>query len=171
MKIVLIFAFIFLNCVAFGQTITIDENFRVNSTRVKFNSTNHNYIAYSTIDNRKQDSLKVHIESIGLQGHVISLNLIKPISVKLVIYSDSNEFNGMHYMEIELESYELIINNDKFKIGDSIMGAISGESKVFIIGNSKHKICFDGYFYHIVGKVLRKQHEGNEYDLYDPRNR
>lgn len=171
MKTIIIFMYFFLlcNCVANGQKIIVDENVRVDSTKVEFKSTYHNYIAYTTIDTKTPDSLKVFVQSLGLSGYTLSLNLIAPLTVEIIIYSDVNEFDGKHHLRVELEKYDLIINNDKLELGDTLMGIISGETKEFLIGSSKHKIYFDGHFHHIIGKVLRKRYEGDKFDSFDPR--
>jgi len=166
---ILISFFLLFNCVANGQKIILDENIRVDSTKVEFKSTYHKYIAYTTIDNKKTDSLKVFVQSLGLSGYTLNMNFIKPMTLEIVIYSDINEFDGKHHLRVEIEKYELVINKDKFELGETLMGIISGETKEFLIGSSKHKIYFKGHFHHIIGKVLRKRYEGDKYDSFDPR--
>jgi hypothetical protein len=167
-KILMTF-FLLFNCVANGQKIIVDENIRVDSTKVEFKSTYHNYIAYTTIDNKTPDSLKIFVQSLGLSGYTLSMNLIEPLTVEIVIYSDINEFDGKHHLKVELETYKLVLNKNKFELGETLMGIISGETKEFLIGSSKHKIYFDGHFHHIIGKVQRKRYEGDKYDSFDPR--
>lgn len=165
----LFFLFLF-SCATSGQTIIINENMEVDSTKIDFKSDYGDFTAYTTLDNKKEDSLKVHIESIGLIGYVLNINFVEPMTVEFVIYSDANEFDGKHFMKVRLKNYLLVINKDKLTLGDKLMGTVSGKTEEFTVGNSTYEISFDGNFHHIIGRILRKRYEGDAYDSYDPRH-
>ena len=160
------------SCVTSGQTIIIDESIKIDSTRIEFKSNHisYDYIAYSTIDNKKSDSLSVNVYSIGLGSLGLIIKFIDNIDLSLSYYSDVNEFDGKHTLDIELENYELTINKGKLELGDTLMGIVSGETKEFEFMGKTCKFYFEGYFHHIIGKVLTKRYEGGKYDTYDPRH-
>ena len=60
----------FCTLIVSGQKIIINEGFRVDSTKIEFRGY-HNYVAYSTIDNKKSDTLIVSIYSIGLSRRAL----------------------------------------------------------------------------------------------------
>lgn len=169
MKSILIIFIILTSLKVEAQKIVFDENIEVDSTEIGFKSDFINLTAFSSIDNKRADSLIVSLTSTNLVGYTIKLDFTQNLKPTLIIFSDANEFDGKHFMEIDIRNYELTLNKEKYNLNDKLMGYINGKTENFLIENQPYVVEFNGYFSHTVGKVLRKRHVDDSYDYYDPK--
>jgi len=143
--------------------IIIDSNFKTTETQISVFS-----------DNSKQEVLKsniaknlnVYFTNAGFGGASLNLSFNDKIEPKLSLWSDYNEFDDKDTVEIELESYKITINKNRFNIGDTIMGTIESFSKKskFIKNNGSLKL--KGDFFGIIGKTILYKKNGQKF-IYD----
>ena len=150
-----------------AQNVTIDPNIKVDSTVLKISDFNYDYTAYSSVDNKKTDSLIVSISSVGHSTISVIIDLSKKPKVYVSLFSDYKEYDGKHILDIDAESYTLELNSTKFNIGDKIMARIKGRSKPVNRGKGEYQIKFEGEFRHIIGKFMIKKKAGQPYRIID----
>jgi hypothetical protein len=142
-----------------AQEVIINSEIKIDSTELKITQSDFEYFAFSTLDNRKTDSLIVTIGNVGTSVTAIKIDLTekeKP-KVKLTLWSDYGEYDGKNTLEVELEYYELELNSTEFKKGDRIMGRVKGKSKLIPNNSDGYQIEFEGEFNHIIGKLMIKK--------------
>ena len=150
-----------------AQNVKINSDIKIDSTELKINTSNYEYYAYSTFDNKKPDSLIVTIGNVGTSITAIKIDLTEKPKVELTLWSDYGEYDGKNTLDVELEYYELEINATKFKKGDKIMGRIKGKSKPIKNSLGEYQIEFNGFFSHIIGKLMIKNKDGQNYRIVD----
>ena len=152
-----------------AQNVTINPNIKFDTSELVITERDYEYYAYSTFDNRKNDSLVITIGNVGTSVTGIKINLTNKPKVELTLWSDYGEYDGKNTLDVELEFYDLHLNGTEFKKGDKIMGRINGKSKPIKSSLGDYQIEFDGYFSHIIGKLMIKKRAENNYRIIDNR--
>lgn len=150
-----------------AQNIKINSEIKVDSTEIKISKSDFDYYAYSSFDNKKTDSLIVTVGTVGTSVTAIKIELTENPKVYITLWSDYAEFDGKETIDIELEAYDLELNATEFKKGDQIMGRIKGKSKPISNSLGEYEIEFDGEFKHIIGKLMIKKKDKQNYRIID----
>ncbi|PQV44318.1 hypothetical protein CLV33_1261 [Jejuia pallidilutea] len=152
-----------------AQEVVIKSEIKIDSTELKITQSDYEYYAYSTLDNRKTDSLIVTIGNVGTSVTAIKIDLTKTERPKvgLTLWSDYGEYDGKNTLNVELEFYELELNATEFKKGDRIMGRVKGKSRIIPNNSGGYQIEFDGEFNHIIGKLMIKKKAEHSFRIID----
>lgn len=154
---------------SYSQSFKVDSELKVDTTFVT--AIQYRYINYMfmTSDNKKPDSLGIYLYSME-SGIGVNIDMTDEPKLGVSLFSDAPQYDGKHFKKVEFESYELTLNTTEFNLGDKIYGYFKGISKPttdnpeFI---KDSKIIFEGYFMHIVGKIILKERENDPYDIVD----
>ena len=152
-----------------AQEVVIKSEIKIDSTELKIIKSDYEYYAYSTLDNRKTDSLIVTIGNVGTSVTAIKIDLTeteKP-KIRLTLWSDYGEYDGKNTLNVELEFYELELNTTEFNKGDRIMGRVKGKSKIIPNNSGGFQIEFEGEFNHIIGKLMIKKKAEHSFRIID----
>ena len=150
-----------------AQNVNLDSNLSFESTDIKIVENDSEYHAYSSYDNNKTDSLTVSVGNVGVGGVIIRINLIDEPTIELYRWSDYNQFDGKNTIKVDLDYYELDLNSTEFESGERIMGRMTGKSKPIKNSLGTYQIEFDGFFSHILGKLMKKKRADENYRIID----
>ncbi|WP_242133456.1 hypothetical protein [Aestuariivivens marinum] len=148
------------------KNIIINSQFRTSKTDLKVNINNGlSEVLHSSMCNDRLDSLSIIISNIGLGGSSLRILINNQINPKIVLWSDYEQYNNKHTVDIELESYDLTLNKRKFNLGDTIMGYIKCESKPSNFVKNNASLQIEGDFFSIVGKSILMRKDGKKFIL------
>ena len=145
----------------------INSELKIDSTELKISQSDFYYFAYSSLDNKKTDSLVVSISTVGTSSTAIKIDLTNKPKASISLYSDIPEYDEKHVLDIEFEYYDLELNATNFKISNRIMGRIKGKSKPIKNSSGHYQIEVDGEFSHIIGKLMIKKKADQNYRVFE----
>jgi len=135
-----------------GKKIVINSKFKSNNTNLRVEDKLDNFAYYlkSSYDTNNKEVLRVHFFMPNVGGESLVIDFSDKITPKVKLWSDTKQYDGEYYKFIDLENYKIIINDVKFKKGDTIRGRINCDFKHY--NNRNYNIS--GEFMHIVGKTI-----------------
>ncbi len=130
--------------------IIVDESLRVNKTTLAYDEKANERI--NCLDMIKGDTIEVYLSAIAFEGYTLNLKLIgNKKAISMIHWSDYGQFDGRISVEMPLKKFELYINKDNFKQGDTLKAKFSVKT-----AKDKYygKVKIDGTIYHIIGGNL-----------------
>jgi hypothetical protein len=108
----------------------------------------------------KKDTIGVSFSNVGLGGTALKIIFSESIEPKLVLWSDENEFDDKHEIELDLDYFSIDINKANLKRGDTLMGKMYLKSKPskFIIGSGILEM--KGDLFAVIGKIVFIRQDG-----------
>ncbi|GEM_PF-5588797 len=162
MKKLLIFIFIIFILENHGS-IEINTNFKTSKTELTVTENDDSSEVLRTSScNSNVDSLTVNISNVGLGGSWLKIEIRDSIRPKIGLWSDYKQYNNEYSTDIELESYSLKLNKNKYAIGDTIMGHIKCKSKTSKYLRGNVFLEMEGDFFSIVGKTILMRKDGKK---------